>query len=189
MQGFDPKKLKLKGEVKKAYSINADTVEIYDYLSDIRMLLQHVPHVTKIQLRQNTHRARLFFNINVLAIPIDAVMDIEPHFNPEERHIQLTNPETSLGAIPGGFVTGNFFADLKIAPKETGHTKITSHLVLGFDAEQIDMLTMFSRSFIENTGQSLLQEYMDKTSMNYITNLVNHFPVWQKARKAALKSQ
>jgi hypothetical protein len=186
MQKIDLSKLVLKGEVKKNYSINANADLIYEYLSDIRILLKHVPNVTKVQLRPNSGRARLYFNFNILAVSIDAVVDIDPVFNPETRNIQFTNPETPFAPIPSGFVTGTFVADMSVTAKDEGNSRITSQLTLGFDSKQVDMISMFSKNFIQSQGPGLLKDYMERLSLEYINRLADHFSVWQRERKKAV---
>ena len=176
-------KLILKGEVKRSYSINVEPEPIFEYLSDMHILLTRVPNVTKVQLRKTSGRARVFFTMNVLSTSIDIFMDIEPVIDRENRIITLNTPVEPLGVKPMGYMTGNFNAIIKISPKEEGQTRISSQVALAFDASQMEMLSYFSRDMIQSTGQTLLQEYVDRMSLSYMNKLAEDFPVWHRERK------
>jgi carbon monoxide dehydrogenase subunit G len=183
MSSIDENKLVLKGEVKRAYSLKADPMHIFEYLSDMRILLKHVPNVTRVQLRTKSGRARLFLNITVMAFNVNAVLDVEPTFDPDNHIIRLSTPAEPLGTVPLGHVTGTFTAVLKVSHKDDGDARVSSHLILGFDANQIDMLSNLSRGLLESTGQVMLQDYVDRITQTYINSLAQDFPRWLRERK------
>lgn len=189
MSSMNDNKFVLKGEVKRAYSLKAEPHAIFEYLSDMRILLKHVPNVTKIQLRTRSGRARLFLNLSVLALNINAVLDVEPSYDYDNHIIRLNTPPEPLGTLPLGFVTGTFSANLKVSPKDDGDTRISSHLILGLDASQIDMLSMLSRGLLESTGQVMLQEYVDRITQTYINSLAQDFPRWLRERKEQVATE
>ncbi len=178
-------KLILKGEIKRSYSINVEPESIFEYLSDMHILLTKVPNVTKVQLRKTSGRARVFFTMSVMSNSFDIFMDIEPAIDRENLVIRLTTPAEPLGAKPVGYMTGDFTATIKISPKEEGQTRISSQVALAFDANQMELLSYLSRDMIKSTGQQLLQEYVDRMSLSYMNKLAEDFPVWQRARKQA----
>jgi carbon monoxide dehydrogenase subunit G len=183
MSSTDENKFVLKGEVKRAYSLKADPMHIFEYLSDMRILLKHVPNVTKVQLRTKSGKARLFLNMTVMAFNINAVLDVEPTFDQDNHIIRLNTPEEPLGTVPLGHITGTFSAILRVNLKDDGDTRISSHLILGFDASQLDIVSSLSRSLLESTGQVMLQDYVDRITQLYINSLAQDFPRWLRERK------
>jgi hypothetical protein len=179
---FEADRLQLKGQVQRSYSIQATPELCYEYLSDIRTLLSQVPHVSKIQVGKVSGKARAYFNMTVMATPLNAVLDIEPAYLPEEHTIQLKNAHEPLGEVPAGYLTGQFNALIKIRPTEKGTSRVFSQITLAFDGHQLIERNLFPRSLIENTGQSLVQEYSERLSDDYILNLLENFRKWVARR-------
>ncbi len=184
MSIYEADGLVLRGQVQRSYTIQAVPDECYEFLSDIRTLLTQVPYVSKIQVGKTSGRARAFFNINVMSVRLDAVLDMEPAHNPAERTIRIKTAQEPLGAIPAGYFTGHFNALIKIRPTEKGNSRISSQIVLAFDGNQLIERGLFSRYIIETTGPTLLQEYCERLCDDYIVNLLEYFRKWQSQRRS-----
>ncbi len=176
-------RLILKGQVQRSYTIQATPEVCYQYLSDIRTLLSQVPHVSKIQIGKTSGRARAFFNLNVMGVGLDAVLDMEPHYLPEEYTIRVKNAEQPMGEVPYGYFTGQFNALINIRPTEKGNARVSSRISLAFDGQQLLERSLFPRSFIETSGATLLQEYSERLCDDYIINLLENFRKWAAKRK------
>lgn len=182
MSIYEADGLLLKGIVQRGYTIQTAPEVAYQYLSDIRTLLSQVPHVSKIQVGKNSGRTRAFFNMTVMAVAMDAVLDIEPIFDSQERIIRLKTAEQPLGPVPPGYVTGTFNALVRVQPLESGFSRVTSKIALAFDGAQLLERGLFSRTIIETTGATLLQEYCERLCDDYIINLLENFRKWRAER-------
>jgi hypothetical protein len=176
-------KLVLQGRIQRNYNVAAKPELCYDYLSDIRVLLAQVPYVTRVQVGKVSGRARAFFNIRVLSVGMDAVLDMEPVYYPEEHTIRIKTAEEPLGAVPAGHVTGNFNALLKLIRTEKGNTKIAAQIALALDGSQLIDMGVFGRPFIETSGQRLFQEFAERMCDDYALNLLEDFRKWQTKKK------
>jgi carbon monoxide dehydrogenase subunit G len=172
----------LKGLVQRSYTIAADPAVCYEYLSDMKNLLTQVPHVTKVQIGKTSGKARAFFTITVLGVTINSVLDMEPIRDPENLAIRVKNSDEPLGEIPRGHFTGTFNSLIKVEPVEGGKSRVTSKVGLSFDGSKLVERGMFSRRVIEESGRTLLQEYCEKLTDDYIINLLENFRKWQAAR-------
>jgi hypothetical protein len=176
MPALDSNQFLVKAEVKRLHSIDANTDAVFEYLSDIKMLLVNIPNVTKLQYYKDSGQARLFCSLRVLAVPLQVVVDVEPEVNHQARTIKLAAPAAPLGSIPSGYVAATFSASLTITPKEKTATRVVSHIILGYNIQQIDLLKLFPRTFLETTGQEMLQTFVEQTSANYVKKLTSDFP-------------
>jgi hypothetical protein len=179
---FEADRLLLKGQVQRSYTIQAVPDLCYEYLSDIRTLLSQVPHVSRIQVGKISGKARAYFNMTVMSIPLDAVLDIEPLYQSEDRTIHIKNAREPMGEVPNGYLTGQFNALIKVRPTEKGHSRISSQIILAFDGNQLIERNLFPRSLIENSGQTLLQEYAERLCDDYVINLLENFRKWVARR-------
>lgn len=175
--------LVLRGQVQRGYTLPATPQECYEYLSDIRTLLSQVPYVTKIQVGKTTGRARAFFNFQILAIGIDAVLDIEPVYDPAQRVIRIKNTVEPLGETPPGYFNGSFNSVIRVVPAERNGARVTSQIVLAFDGNQLLERGLFSRYLLETSGPSLLQQYCERLCDDYVLNLLDNFRKWQGRRQ------
>lgn len=175
----------LRGEVKRAYNINAQPGVIYEYLSDMRTLLSRVPNAQKLQLRKSSGRARIFFNMNILSYNIDIVIDVEPVREPQNHYLKLIPPPEPLGVIPPGHLTGKFEADIQITPNDKGGSRVITHIALEFDPSEIAILNIVPPSIVKTTGLVLLQDYVNNMSSDYIVRLSQDFPIWLKEKAKA----
>jgi carbon monoxide dehydrogenase subunit G len=172
----------LRGEVRKTFNISTKPETIYEYLSDTRNLLTHVPNAHKLQLRKNSGRARLFFNITILGNAVEVVIDVEPVLVETKHNIRLVTPPEPLGSLPPGHLTGKFEADISIEPNDKGGSRVSTLIVLEFAPSQIELLNFLSPAIIRSTGLTLLQEYVSNMSTEYIVRLTQDFPTWLKQR-------
>ncbi len=182
MSTYGVEGLNLKGQVQRSYTIQAPPEICYEYLSDLKNLLSQVPFVTKIQIGKTSGRARAFFNLAVLALSINAVLDLEPVYDKPALIIRLQNAEQSLGPIPPNHYTCSFQCFIKIAQTERGNSRVTSQLSLGFDGAQMIERGLISRQLLETSGPLLLQQYCERLCDDYILNLMDSFRKWQAAR-------
>jgi carbon monoxide dehydrogenase subunit G len=176
--------LLVKSAVKQNYSINANHDDVFEYLSDTKRLLVNIPYVSRIQLLKSKGLARLYCNMPVLTFKVNSVVDIEAKINHQNRLISFHRPATPIDTRPEGYIVGTFKANIEINPKENGDTKISSTIILGFDSDQFELLKIFPNSFLETAGQKMLQDFVEKTSQNYITKLASDFPKWLKQGKS-----
>ena len=172
----------LRGETARSYNIQYAPEMVFAYISDFKVLYSNVPYTTKIQLRKNSGRARMFCTVNVLGIEAKALIDVEPQINNVERTIRIGPPAESLGPLPPGYLTGTFTSQLRIAANEKGGTRATARIALAFDTRQVEVLNYFPRSFIENGAQPLLQQRLDDLCTDYVVKLVEGYPNWQANR-------
>lgn len=172
----------LRGQVQRGYTIQATPDVCYEYLSDVRTLLTQVPYVEKIQVGKQSGRARAFFSITVMGIAFDAILDMEPVRDPENRVIKIKSAEQPLGPIPPGYFTGLFNSYVKVTPAENGKSRVSSQVILAFDGKQLVQRGLFPASLIEISGSALLQEYCEKLCDEYILNLLENFKKWHAAR-------
>ncbi|MEI7555977.1 DUF1997 domain-containing protein [Candidatus Chlorohelix sp.] len=183
MSSPDANKFLVRSEVKHAYTINAKADYIFEYLSDIKMLLVNIPNISRIQVRKNSGQARLFCSMPVLAFKMNVVVDVEIRIDSANRTISFFKPTALIDALPHGYIVGTFGANIDIMPKENGDTRIISQVNLGFDSSQIDMFKLLPPIILESAGQRMLQEFVDQTSKNYVSKLVNDFPIWLRQKQ------
>jgi carbon monoxide dehydrogenase subunit G len=174
----------IKSAVKYSYAVNGKHEDIFEYLSNIRMLLVNIPYVTRVQLQKNKGLARLYCSMPVLAFKMRVVVDIETNVNYQERLISFYRPANPLDIKPEGYISGTFGANIEIIPKEDGNTRISSGVTLGFDSGQFELLKMFPRSFLESAGEKMLQNFVEQTSQNYVNKIAKDFPRWLKQRES-----
>lgn len=179
---YETGRLPLKGQVQRSYTLQATPDLCFEYLSDIRTLLSQIPHVSRVQVGKVSGKARAYFNMTVMSTPVDAVLDIEPLYQPEERTIQLKSAHEPLGEVPAGYFTGQFNALLRVHPTEKGSSRVSSQIILAFDGKQLIERNLFPRSIIENSGQHLLQEYAERLCDDYVLNLLENFRKWAANR-------
>lgn len=172
----------IKGEVKRAYNLDYTTDVVFDYVSDFKVLYSNVPYATKIQLRKNSGKARMFCNVEVLGVVAKAVVDVEPIINREARVIRLGPPAEPLGPLPIGYLTGTFTSTLQMLPNEKGGTRATARIALAFDARQVEILNFFSPAFIESAAQPLLQQRLDQLCTDYVVKLIEGYPAWRDSK-------
>jgi hypothetical protein len=181
----DENKFLVRSEARHSYAINAKSDYVFEYLSDIKMLLVNVPHISRVQVRKNSGQARLFCSMPVLAFKMNVVVDVEIRIDSATRTISFFKPNTLIDVLPHGYIVGTFGANIDVMPKESGDTSISSQLILGFDSSQIDMFKLLPPIILESAGQRMLQEFVDQTSKNYVRKLVNDFPVWLRQKQQA----
>jgi len=172
MSQSDTSRVILKGEISRAYNLNYQPDEVFTYISDLKVLYSNVPYATKIQLRKNSGRARLFCTVNVLGVEARALIDVEPTINQQERTIRMGSPAEPLGPIPPGYMTGTFTSLLRVTSNDKGGTRTAARIALAFDARQVELLNYFSRSFLETAAQPLLQQRVDDLCTDYVVKLL-----------------
>jgi len=178
MASFEPGTLIIKGDVRRAYGLQAPAQEVYDYLSNIKTLLLPLPNTRRLQIGTKSGKARVFTTVQALGVLIDGVIDVEPSFEPEKYTIRLKTPVELLGPLPPGLLSGRFQGFIKVTPTEKG-SQVSSRIVLAFDAAQVELLNLVPRVIIETSGPLVLQEYAENMCDEYIQNLLRNFRRWQ----------
>lgn len=172
----------LRGEVRKTFNISTKPELIFEYLSDMKTLLSRVPNAHKLQLRKNSGRARIFFNMNIMGNKLDIVIDVEPVVVQNNHNIRLVTPDEPLGSLPPAHLTGKFEADIKIDENDKGGSRVSTLIVLEFEPKQVELLNIVPTNVLRNTGLAMLQDYVSSMSTEYIVRLTQDFPTWLKDR-------
>ncbi len=184
MAYFEPGTLIIKGDVRRAYNLQAPVEQVYEYLSNMRNLLSQVPNTQKLQIGKLSGKARMFLSIETFGVMVDGVIDVEPTYDRPNFIIRLKTPAEPIAAIPPRLLNGTFQGYIKVAPHtERGGSKVSSRIVLAFDAAQVEILNLLPRSIIETSGPALLQEYSENLCDEYISNLLRSFRQWQTEQK------
>ncbi|MEI6046968.1 MAG: DUF1997 domain-containing protein [Chloroflexota bacterium] len=179
MAYFEPGTLIIKGDVRRAYTFNAPIGHVYEYLSNIKNILSQLPNTKKLQIGKLSGKARVLMTINILGKEIDGALDIESTYDQENYTIRLKTPETPLAPVPPGHLSGTFQGIIKAVPTEQGGARVSSRIVIAFDANQVELLNFFPRSLIEASGPKILQEYSENLCDEYAINLLRSFRKWQ----------
>lgn len=178
MAYFEQGTLVIKGDVRRAYTLQAPVEPVYEYLSNMRNLLSQIPNMRRLQIGTRSGRARLFMTVDAMGMPIDGAIDVEPTYEPENYIIRLKTPAEPLGPVPPRHMSGTFQGYIKVTPNQQNSSRVSSRIVLAFDATQIELLNLLPRPLIEASGPTLLQEYAETLCDQYISNLLRSFRQW-----------
>jgi hypothetical protein len=187
MAYFEPGTLVIKGDVRRAYTFHAPIDHVYEYLSNMKNLLSQLPNLRKLQIGKVSGKSRVLIGVDILGKTIDGALDIEATYEPENYTIRLKTPETPLAALPPRHLSGTFQGIIKAVPTEQGGARVSSRIVIAFDATQVELLNLFPRVFIEASGPKILQEFSESLCDEYTLNLLDSFRKWQTEQGRSAK--
>src|SRR5690349_17494532 len=139
MAYFEEGTLIIKGDVRRAYTIQAPQEQVYEFLSSMRNLLSQVPNTRKLQIGTRSGRARLLLTVEALGVLVDGAVDVEPSYDPENRIIRLKTPAEPLGPLPPRHLSGTFQGFIKDTSGQSNSSHVSSRMVLAFDATQMEL--------------------------------------------------